>query len=186
MKVKYGQFVSAVPYVLQWRLISWMFPSGRFPETLDKIVDWVMEQKGASKSELTYALDIGSGNGNVLFALAEAGYPQHYLAGIDYSEDAVKLSQTIAETRGLSGISFSTCDFLRDDSGSSSRPLDRDEWSLILDKGTLDAIALMDRDADSNDINPVQVYSTKVAKLLSPGGLFLITCAYAFNTRFPP
>jgi len=50
---------------------------------------------------------------------------------------------------------------------------DSSGWDLILDKGTFDAIALMDK--DSNGIAPIDEYPLILERLLKPGGYFLIT-----------
>jgi hypothetical protein len=47
-------------------------------------------------------------------------------------------------------------------------------WDLLLDKGTFDAIALGEKDAAGK--SPAAGYPDRVARLLKPGGFFLITC----------
>jgi SAM-dependent methyltransferase len=108
----------------------------------------------------------------------EVGYAPESLSGIDYSPDAVKLAQAIAKTRDGGQIQFSVCDFLKDDPPilSEKHGSSHDAWDLLLDKGTFDAIALAERDATG--ISPATVYPYRVAKLLKPGGHFLITCAF--------
>jgi SAM-dependent methyltransferase len=148
----------------------------RFGDTsVEKMVDWSLEHVPPSLNPAV--LEVGSGNGALLFALAEAGYSQKLLAGIDYSSDAVKLSTSISETRNVTEITFSVCDFLQEDpcllSGlERNRPPSR--WDLILDKGTYDAIALGQKDASGR--SPVAGYPHQLCRLLKPGGLFLITC----------
>jgi len=130
-------------------------------------------------------LDIGSGNGHLLFAMVEAGYGASRLTGIDYSQGSVDLSIAIAKQRALDDASdehaygsivFAAYDFL--DAGSPI-PSPQDDntsdgaWDLILDKGTYDAISLMDNDAQGNV--PLDKYPPRVATLLKPGGHFLIT-----------
>jgi SAM-dependent methyltransferase len=137
------------------------------------MVEWVSENFPSSPSP--YTVEIGSGNGTLLFALLEAGYTADHLSGIDYSPGAVKLAQSIAETRGL-GVKFSQSDFLQDDppllpgQTESAKGL----WDLLLDKGTFDAIALGSK--DENGKSPAARYPERVARLLRPGGYFLITC----------
>jgi hypothetical protein len=119
-----------------------------------------------------------SGNGALLFALAEgrgeACHPAHRFPGIDYSEGAVQLAQSMAHSRNLTAIMITF---------SCMRPEDppllanqNGAWDLILDKGTYDAITLMEKDGDERI--PVLCYPMRVAKLLNPGGHFLITCEY--------
>ncbi|KAF4613653.1 hypothetical protein D9613_007919 [Agrocybe pediades] len=143
-------------------------------ESVDKMVEWILENVPPSKRALI--LEVGSGNGTLLFGLLEAGYQASTLHGIDYSPGAVKLSKRIAETKGGSEISFSECDFLQDDPAfpeSATPEGTTDVWDLLLDKGTYDAIALGEKDEEGR--SPAAKYPARVSRLLKPGGLFLIT-----------
>lgn len=139
------------------------------------MADWVLEH--VPPETRPYVLEVGSGNGTLLFALRATGYDGARLAGVDYSLDAVKLARLIAADRGSEDglISFSECDFLSEvpapvaGLGSSV-----EGWDLLLDKGTYDAIALGEKDADGK--SPVAGYPARVSKLLKDGGHFLITC----------
>jgi hypothetical protein len=67
------------------------------------------------------------------------------LYGCDYSEKAIELARSVATAKDLQ-IDFFTMDILDDSfdirrDGNTERPL---QFSLILDKGTFDAIALHD------------------------------------------
>ncbi|KAA1467656.1 hypothetical protein DENSPDRAFT_832760 [Dentipellis sp. KUC8613] len=121
-----------------------------------------------------YILEVGSGNGTLLFSLLDAGYEPSRLAGVDYSPDAVKLARLIATSRGGEEISFAECNFLFD----VPLPVDQQEssiggWNIVLDKGTYDAIALAEKDEVGR--SPVEGYPGRVAQLLKKGGHFLIT-----------
>ena len=138
-------------------------------------------------------LDVGTGNGHLLFAMADAGYDPSRLTGIDYSQGSVDLCIAIAKERDdgkekhtYQDITFVACDFL---DPVSPVPMPREEstdegvWDLVLDKGTFDAISLMDKDVEGNA--PLGKYVPRVAKLLKPGGHFLITCErLVLNRRF--
>lgn len=142
-------------------------------------------------------LDVGTGNGHLLFAMVEDGYDASRLTGIDYSQGSVDLSTAIAKQRdeegehGYEDITFATCDFL---DPASPIPPPRSEstsdgvWDLILDKGTYDAISLMDK--DEQGVASLERYVPRVVKLLKPGGYFLITCEQLsrllFTTNLPP
>jgi EEF1A lysine methyltransferase 2 len=123
-------------------------------------------------------LEVGSGNGTLLFALAEAGYTSDFILGIDYSSDAVKLAQSVASTRRGERITFAVSDFLTDDPPTlTSMHQEREgdsSWHLILDKGTFDAIALGEKVEKGR--SPAAGYPARIGKLLRPGGYFLITC----------
>ncbi|KAI5892848.1 S-adenosyl-L-methionine-dependent methyltransferase [Schizophyllum commune H4-8] len=154
-------------------------------ESVEKMVDWALEHipppSSASPSSSTHPtiLEIGSGNGTLLFALAEAGYAPTKLCGIDYSADAVALAKSIAQARGggLEDITFEERDFLTEEIvGLSDGGKDAHEtasWDLVLDKGTYDAIALGEK--DEKGLSPAAGYPARAARLLKPGGFFLIT-----------
>ncbi|KAM6504477.1 S-adenosyl-L-methionine-dependent methyltransferase [Amanita muscaria] len=133
-------------------------------ESVEKMVKWTLAH--APPSSQPTILEVGSGNGTLLFALAEAGYKTTSLTGIDYTPDAIELAKAIASKRGIDGITFKQCDFLKDGLGSES-------WDLILDKGTYDAIALGTKDEDG--CSPVAQYPSQLKKYLKPGSRFLIT-----------
>ncbi|KAF8206297.1 S-adenosyl-L-methionine-dependent methyltransferase [Mycena galopus ATCC 62051] len=135
-------------------------------QSVDKMVKWALEHTPPSQNPSI--LEIGSGNGTLLFALADAGYDAALLCGIDYSPDAVALARAIgAASESGSAVTFAECDFLVAD------PPGPDAWDLLLDKGTFDAIALAEKDADGT--SPAARYPVRVARLLKPGARFLIT-----------
>ncbi|EJD49036.1 S-adenosyl-L-methionine-dependent methyltransferase [Auricularia subglabra TFB-10046 SS5] len=141
-------------------------------ETVEKMVEWAEEHMPASKGPTI--LDIGTGNGVMLFSLADVGYNTRRMLGVDYSEDSVKLARLVAGARNWPEVAFARSDFLADDPPAPHNmegPLNA--WDLLLDKGTYDAIAL----APQGDAgrHPKDVYPERVARLLKPAGLFLIT-----------
>ncbi|KAJ7067054.1 S-adenosyl-L-methionine-dependent methyltransferase, partial [Mycena amicta] len=134
-------------------------------QAVDKMVKWALEHVPPSKRPAT--LEVGSGNGTLLFALIKAGYDPTRLCGIDYSAGAVHLAQAIAATADENkGITFAECDFLTQDPPN-------EHWDLILDKGTFDAIALAAKAEDGT--SPAARYPARVVRLLKPGAIFLIT-----------
>ncbi|KAH9959575.1 S-adenosyl-L-methionine-dependent methyltransferase [Russula dissimulans] len=128
-------------------------------DSVEKMVDWALKHVPASAHPRI--LDIGSGNGTLLFALRDAGYAAPYLSGIDYSPDAVKLARMVARTRKSEEIAFHVSDFLSQG------------WDLLLDKGTYDAIALGEKDGSGN--SPVAAYPMRASRLLRENGYLLIT-----------
>ncbi|KAK0235959.1 S-adenosyl-L-methionine-dependent methyltransferase [Armillaria nabsnona] len=143
-------------------------------ESVEKMVDWTVENVPSSLGPSI--LEIGSGNGTLLFALLEAGYSAASLCGIDYSMDAVQLAQKISSTRGGERITFGQRDFLSED--PPVLPYMNDEnpsgqWDVLLDKGTYDAIALGQRDDLGR--SPAYQYPQRAARQLKGGGFFLIT-----------
>lgn len=148
----------------------------RFGEdSIEKIVDWALENVPASSN--LRILEIGSGNGTLLFALIEAGYAPACLSGLDYSPDAVKLARMLAGTRNCEGVAFHVCDFLSELpplSPAAGCPDVLGGWDLLLDKGTYDAIALGEK--DGSGASPVAAYPVRASRLLKENGYFLITC----------
>lgn len=139
------------------------------------MVDWAIEHIPPSSNPSI--LEVGSGNGTLLFGLFDSGYDPSTLHGIDYSAGAVKLSTEIAKSRGASAITFSECNFLNNDPQTPQhirREGQTDVWDLLLDKGTYDAIALGEKDEEGH--SPAVGYPSRVTRLLKPGGYFLITC----------
>jgi SAM-dependent methyltransferase len=162
----------------------------RFGEdSVEKMVDWTLENVPPSTDPRI--LEIGSGNGTLLFALHDAGYASACLSGLDYSPDAVKLARMVARARddGSEGIAFHVCDFLSEEPPPARRPpatspasapgrsdLDAlvEGWDLLLDKGTYDAIALGEKDATGR--SPVAAYPARALRSLKENGYLLITC----------
>ena len=81
---------------------------------MEKMVEWVLDTVPSRHSPSI--LEVGSGNGTLLFTLHEVGYPARPMCGVDYSEDAVKLARAIAASRSGDArhITFDICDFLQE------------------------------------------------------------------------
>ena len=144
---------------------------------MKKMVDWTL--KNVPPSLNPSILEVGSGNGSLLFALLKVGYTPTRICGVDYSEDAVKLATAIGSSKGedASKIKFGVCDFLKDfpqaltaEEGGAGSGV----WDLILDKGTFDAMALAEKEEGGR--HPADVYPSRIAQILKPGGYFLIVC----------
>ncbi|KAK3692242.1 S-adenosyl-L-methionine-dependent methyltransferase [Podospora appendiculata] len=132
-------------------------------------------------------LDLGCGNGSLLFALRDDGWAGTLL-GVDYSEKSVALARRVGAARDIAcdddnenkekEVEFKAWDVLNGPL-SDVQPTDRDGeqtggWDLVLDKGTFDAISLSDeRDARGRRI--CEGYGSRVLALLRPGGVFLVT-----------
>ncbi|KAG7089479.1 hypothetical protein E1B28_011161 [Marasmius oreades] len=169
MKAKSGIGVFSSPF--SQALIG---KSSRFGvESVEKMVSWVMENTPPSSDP--FVLEVGSGNGTLILALLEKNYLAQNLAGIDYSADAVKLSKLVAAAKEADVVTFSACDFLYEDPPHLPHmdPTKTDVWDLLLDKGTYDAIALGNKDEQGH--SPAIHYPSRAARLIRPGGFFLIT-----------
>ncbi|KAL7929975.1 S-adenosyl-L-methionine-dependent methyltransferase [Trichoderma chlorosporum] len=139
-------------------------------------------------------LDLGCGNGELLFALRDDGWEGRML-GVDYSAQSVALARQIGETRDAeeqgeqeeeggeaaktASVSFLEWDLLAgplaaDDASSplSFAPSQERLFDIILDKGTFDAISLSAPDG----VHPCETYRERLLRLLNPdGGVFLVT-----------
>ncbi|TFY83217.1 hypothetical protein EWM64_g792 [Hericium alpestre] len=141
-------------------------------DSVEKMADWAVEN--VPPSTQPFIIEVGSGNGTLLFALLDAGYDAKRLAGIDYSPDAVKLSKMIAGARGGDAISLGVCDFLSETPSSlEGQASSVGGWDLVLDKGTYDAIALGEKDEHGR--SPAVGYPARISQLLKEGGHVLIT-----------
>lgn len=124
-------------------------------------------------------LDLGTGNGHMLFRLREADEDDEpwcgEMVGVDYSQTSVQLAQSIAaqkradELDGLGSLQVECWDLL------ASPPDDwlEDGFDVVLDKGTFDAISLMN--SQSQHQHPCEVYREKVAPLVRPDGFLVVT-----------
>lgn len=129
-------------------------------------------------------LDLGTGNGSMLFMLRMEGGYEGTMVGIDYSQQSVDLARKLwsqyshSETSSTSGeITFETVDLIREDSRN-------EQWwpyggfNLVLDKGTFDAISLsseMIRDVDGQHKRICELYPQKAIDMVAPDGYLLIT-----------
>ncbi|KAK7295751.1 hypothetical protein RJT34_18663 [Clitoria ternatea] len=132
---------------------------GRIPNHVDdvKTEDGELGDKLLSSWSV---LDIGTGNGLLLQELAKQGFSD--LTGTDYSESAISLAQSLSERDGFSNIKFLVDDVLE-------TKLEQ-EFRLVTDKGTLDAIGL-------HPDGPVKkmMYWDSVSRLVAPGGILVVT-----------
>lgn len=138
------------------------------------MVEWVTEHIPDQASRI---IDLGCGNGHLLLGLSEEGYTS--LTGIDYSEPAIQLAKAVAEQRGLPHIKYEVVDLLAtgDDSWVSKN---EQQFDVILDKGTFDAISLnpdQEKAKEKGIAGPRELYIEAVNKIINRNnnGLFLIT-----------
>ncbi|KAK9366185.1 methyltransferase domain-containing protein [Lipomyces kononenkoae] len=154
----------------------------------DKIIDFIIDHTASAEENLnddlpfsrisTSAIDLGTGNGHLLFRLrSEAGFMGN-LCGIDYSETSVAFARRLlakkTEEQQLDNLennmTFEHVDFLK-----FPEDKENESWDLVLDKGTLDAIAL-NGDIIRDDMRGVDLFPTIVRdRLVRVGGIILIT-----------
>ena len=126
-------------------------------------------------------LDLGTGNGHMLLVLRDQDEDDQRwsgeMVGVDYSETSVCLARRITAQRyarddaATRQLRFERWDLL------SSPPGDwqQDGFDVVLDKGTFDAISLMQPESGSQ--HPCDTYRTKVTPLVKPlFFLFVTSC----------
>ncbi|KAL4399567.1 Protein-lysine N-methyltransferase Efm4 [Malassezia pachydermatis] len=150
------------------------------------LAEWMQDEHLQSSP---YVLDLGTGNGHLLFALLEAQQEEDIeegtldatrMLGVDYSPASIQLAQAIGQKRGpeYESVRFEEAD-LRDDACVKrlrEKANHKQGWDIVCDKGT---IALSSQPI--HDKLPVDLYVEAVQELTkSPtgdhrGGLFFIT-----------
>ncbi|KAG7116591.1 Protein-lysine N-methyltransferase efm4 like protein [Verticillium longisporum] len=121
------------------------------------------------------------------------------MLGVDYSERSVALARQIAASRraaqededkhvtggegedkdaegeGEAQIEFTEWDVLRGDFGAVLDGRQREGWSVVLDKGTFDAVCLSGEQDAATGRRVSEGYRARVLALVKEGGLFLVT-----------
>lgn len=124
--------------------------------------------------DTTSFLDLGCGNGSILFALRGEGWAGP-LTGVDYSAHSIQLASQIAQSRSLTNVTFSEWDLINGPPLTSIlQTSSTHTFDVVLDKGTFDAISLSDA-TDAAGRRICEGYRARVLPLLPKGGLFLIT-----------
>lgn len=134
-----------------------------------KMIDFLSDNVGQYRiNEEASIVDLGTGNGHLLFELMENGFNGDML-GIDYSEQSVEFANEIAQKRQCSDtVKFQQADIFNDDWNPG-------QFDIVLDKGTLDAIALSGLKTSDGTQSIVTIYNKVIEKILKPQGIFLIT-----------
>jgi EEF1A lysine methyltransferase 2 len=132
-----------------------------------------------NKQHATF-VDVGTGNGSLLFALREDGEFEGKMVGIDYSAVSVELAKAIgveknSEEEGMGDVEFAGFDVMSQDPATQSWfPSTEGGFDVVLDKGTFDAISLSE-EKDDQGKRVFERYPHKVQALVRPGGLVVVT-----------
>lgn len=134
-----------------------------------KMIDFLSDNLGQYLvNEKSSIIDLGTGNGHLLFELNEHGFNGNML-GVDYSEESISFAKEIARAKDCSKtITFEQADIFKEGWNPG-------HFDIVLDKGTLDAIALSGLKVEDGSQSIVHVYNKVIEKLLKPKGVFLIT-----------
>ncbi|KGR00162.1 hypothetical protein MG1_01984 [Candida albicans GC75] len=144
---------------------------------IDKLNEEELPEEISSQSVVRF-LDLGTGNGHLLFQLSEdineeyEGDKTFEYTGIDYSPDSVKFASGVAKRKYSElKVNFEQVDLLQE-----SCSFLQNKFDILLDKGTLDAIALNQEPlADFNGKIGMDVYASQVEKMMVQGSILLIT-----------
>lgn len=111
------------------------------------------------------------------------------MTGIDYSPLSIQLANDILGARAAPDSEhtlsdppprFFVADILQVALGQEVDGVTGQQWDLITDKGTYDAVCLSDEKREGKSLQALYVES--IARLLPKGGIFLITSC-EFGTR---
>lgn len=118
------------------------------------------EPEMVDEQESTF-LDLGTGNGQLLIGVREAGF-EGLLTGLDYSAPSIEFARGVyaaefPDEQEGSDYEFLHADFLASHDWNTTNR----QWDVVLDKGTLDAIALAD--IKYGELTGVQAYPRQVS-----------------------
>ena len=161
------------------------FSESNAEETVLKLLDTLAEQgllrrRDGGNSKASRFLDLGTGNGHMLFRMREAEDDEEEpwcgeMVGVDYSEASVQLAQRITaqkqalDSEALGSYQWECWNFLVSPPGAWLM----DGFDVVLDKGTFDAISLMEYQSSSQ--HPCDSYRQKVTPLLRPHSFLVVT-----------
>lgn len=143
----------------------------------EKVIEFLVENHSDLLPKCS-VIDLGTGNGRLLFDLYahEAQlFTEHSLIGLDYSQVSVDFAKGVAKNLGLHDIiTFERVDFLGEYQAFWSK---YGGAGIVLDKGTLDAIALNDQpyNYQGKEYKGYELYPRVVEKVLAKDGVLLIT-----------
>ncbi|ODV79836.1 uncharacterized protein CANTADRAFT_48903 [Suhomyces tanzawaensis NRRL Y-17324] len=154
----------------------------------NKMIQFILDKLNEDEFPFTHEeikfLDLGTGNGHLLFQLHEDLEEEYEgqrelkfgFTGVDYSPDSVEFSREIAAKKyPESSFSFDQVDLLA--KHNNTFLLDhKQQFDILLDKGTLDAIALnQDPLPDFEGKIGMDAYADQVSQLMHSNSILLIT-----------
>lgn len=145
-----------------------------------KLLDFLATQQPLLLQQAqTSFLDLGCGNGSLLFALRAEGWHGRCL-GVDYSAQSVALAQQISREQQAEqdaaeeAVDFAVWDVFSSGYDAVLSGAQADGWDVVLDKGTFDAISLSE-EKDGEGRRICEGYKQRVMMLVRKGGLLLVT-----------
>ncbi|KXT03824.1 hypothetical protein AC578_8928 [Pseudocercospora eumusae] len=163
--------------------VVWFDESNAEDTVMRKLSSYASGPAPLLNRKSTRMLDLGTGNGHMLFALREDEDEEAErwlgdMLGVDYSPKSVQLARQINEQRTAThedaqdtyaSIRFEQWDLLEEQPGDWLE----DGFDIVLDKGTFDAISLMPKSEDGS--HPCEIYRRNVIDLIKPDRFLFIT-----------
>ena len=115
-------------------------------------------------------MDLGTGNGEMLFLLREKGGFDGPMLGVDYSASSVELARKISTGKKIHDVKFEQWNVMEDVLKGHWLP----GFDAVLDKGTFDAISLSE-EKDEQGRRLCEGYRERVGPLVKPEGLLVVT-----------
>ncbi|OBT77976.1 hypothetical protein VF21_04321 [Pseudogymnoascus sp. 05NY08] len=159
----------------------------------DKLVTLLRSSTLGIDPSTTSFLDLGTGNGHLLFRLRDEGVRAEdsddeeeeggaeegaegklfrgRMMGTDYSGTSISFARAVAAERGLvdGAVEFVEWDVLASPSDAVLSGPNADGWDVVLDKGTFDAVSLM------GDVEAGKRYVERVREVVRRGGWAVVT-----------
>ncbi|KAJ3143109.1 hypothetical protein HK100_010692 [Physocladia obscura] len=166
-------------------------------DSVANMIDWI--ESNIQNTDIKI-IDLGCGNGHILFELSELGYTN--LTGVDYSASSINLAKKIHAAKYRDAeISFEPLDFMPFSAINPPPASYNAAFQLAVDKGTFDAISLASgtdtviiapNDSDNDEhghlashavsaslafdrTKVAQKYAEAISIILGDGGILLIT-----------
>lgn len=164
--------------------IIWFDESNAEDTVLKTLATYDLSSGGDLDREQCRFLDLGTGNGHMLFALREDenDLGERWVSdmvGVDYSPKSIELAKQIdaqrraaleTDEQDWAEIQFEHWDLLTE---APSKEWLRDGFDVVLDKGTFDAISLMPH--SEHEPHPCEIYRRRVVSLIKPRSFLFIT-----------
>lgn len=149
-----------------------------------------LEDQSLLSKPTSRILDLGTGNGHMLFELREEGWLGE-MVGVDYSEASVELARRIGEARRKEAGDEEDAEEedAEEDAKEEEKPIQFETWNIltqspgpwlstkfdaVLDKGTFDAISLS-AETDTQGRRICETYRDAVVPLIKKDGFMVIT-----------
>ncbi|KAI9499321.1 S-adenosyl-L-methionine-dependent methyltransferase [Zychaea mexicana] len=115
-------------------------------------------------------LHLGCGNSTMAFDMADRGYP--HIVNVDYAQNVVQNMRSMTDTSRYPHVTWHTADCLRPIAKQlqlDSTAASREEYSVVIDKSLVDAIAC----GDTDDLVNQQILAQNIMSVTRPHGIWI-------------